>query len=62
MDITKEEFEKYEKARMSGVTNMFDIHNVEILSGLMRDKIFEIMKNYNVLSAQYPYVRNNPSL
>jgi len=62
MTITKEEFEKYEKARLSGVRNMFDVRDVELKSGLTRDRIFEIMRSYNMLSALYLDVRNNPNL
>ena len=46
MEITKEEFQAYEAVRLSGATNMFDVNMVEQLSGLDRDTISEIMKNY----------------
>ena len=49
MTITKEEFEKYEKAQISSISNMVDIHDIEVKSGLSQDKIFEIMKNYDSL-------------
>jgi len=49
MEITKDEFERYEKVRASGVTNMFDVPVVEMLSGLDRDKIIAIMKQYGEL-------------
>jgi len=57
MDITKEEFKAYEKVRKSGVTNMFDIKYVSILSGLNKQQIIEIMKTYNELNKKYPGVR-----
>ena len=47
MEITKEEFERYEAVRESGVTNMFDISTVRSLSGLSKEQIIHIMKNYN---------------
>jgi len=51
--ITKEEFLAYEEVRESGKTNMFMVNIVEILSGLPREKIFEIMKNYGDLKEKY---------
>jgi len=51
--ITKEEFLAYEEVRVSGKTNMFDIRNVEMLSGLSRKKIIEIIKNYGILKEKY---------
>lgn len=56
-DITKQEFEAYEKVRVSGVTNMFDVRVVQALSGLSREKILAIMKNYEELMKKYPDVR-----
>jgi len=56
-EITKEEFEAYEKVRKSGVTNMFDVPVVGRLSGLSRNKIFAIMKEYKELMEKYPDVR-----
>jgi len=57
MEITREEFEAYEKVRVSGVTNMFDVPVVESLSGLSREKILSIMKDYHNLMKKYPGVR-----
>lgn len=59
MEITRKEFEKYEATRMSGITNMFDINNVKMLSGLSREKIIFIMKQYHNLMEKYPEVRKN---
>jgi len=56
MEITKDEFEAYEKVRVSGVTNMFMVDNVSDLSGLERDKIMAIMSGYDELSEKYPEV------
>lgn len=55
--ITKQEFEKYEAVRSSGVTNMWDVNRVQSLSGLSRDKIMAIMSNYGDLNKKYPGVR-----
>ena len=44
--ITKEKVQKYENVRQSGITNMFDIHNVMNLSRLSREDCLDIMKNY----------------
>lgn len=57
MQITKDEFERYEEVRASGVTNMFDVPVVEALSGLDRDTIIAIMKQYGELDKQYPDVK-----
>lgn len=56
VEITKEDFEAYEKVRASGVTNMFDLRNVTALSGLSREKVTAIMQNYGKLMEQYPGV------
>ena len=57
MEITKDEFEAYEKVRISGVTNMFMATTVSELSGLSKDKVMDIMKNYGELDTKYPGVR-----
>lgn len=44
--ITKQDFLKYVSVQQSGKTNMFDVRMVEDLSGLSRNKIIDIMKNY----------------
>ena len=51
--ITKEQFEAYEAVRESGITNMFMIGDVKKLSGLEKEDILEIMKNYSELKKQY---------
>jgi hypothetical protein len=53
MFITKEQFDKFEDVRLSGVTNMFDIKKVEELSGLNKDEILEIMEHYTELKLTY---------
>ena len=46
MMITNNEFKSYVKVQMSGVTNMYDVNTVGMLSGLSETKIMDIMKNY----------------
>ena len=57
LEITKQEFEAYEAVRVSGITNMFDVTVVQKWSGLSREKIIAIMKNYSELMKKYPEVR-----
>ena len=54
--ITKEEFKRYEDVRLSGKTNMWDVSTVQKLSGLNRDTIRDIMKDYDALMVLYPEV------
>mgnify|MGYP003134152904 FL=1 len=49
MEITKEELNEYDEVRDSGMTNMFNVSVVSDLSGLSKEKIFYIMKNYERL-------------
>lgn len=53
MQITKEQFDAYEDVRQSGATNMFAVNTVAELSGLEKETILEIMKNYGSLKAKY---------
>ena len=53
MNITQEEFDAYVKVQMSGVTNMLNVSVVSDYSGLSRDKIIEIITNYNTLAQRY---------
>ena len=53
MPITKEDFEAYCEVQESGVTNMFNVNRVSQLSGLERDQIVFIMKNYSELKAEH---------
>ena len=53
MKITKTQFNRYEGCRLSGVTNMFNVRLVEELSGLTKDKIMTIMKEYGTLKEKY---------
>ena len=51
--ITQEQFEAYVDVQMSGVTNMFDVKTVSELSGLEKEEIMTIMKNYGQLKEKY---------
>ena len=51
--ITQEQFEAYVDVQMSGVTNMFDVKTVGELSGLEKEEIITIMKNYGQLKEKY---------
>lgn len=57
MEITKEQFEAYEKVRASGVTNMFAMDTVASFSGLKIEVVKEIMKTYGTLMQKFPDVR-----
>lgn len=52
-EITKEEFETFECVRESGV-HMWNVTEVKRLSGLDREKILTIIKNYDELNKKYP--------
>ena len=49
MKITQEQFESYVDVQESGITNMFDVRTVSAHSGLDRQEIMYIMKNYSEL-------------
>ena len=51
--ITEEQFEAYKDVQQSGVTNMFDVRTVGELSGLEKEEIMTIMKNYGELNEKY---------
>ena len=51
--ITKAQFNRFEGCRRSGVTNMFDLRNVKMLTGLNEEQIIYIMENYNELDKKY---------
>ena len=55
--ITKEKVQKYENVRQSGITNMFDIHNVMNLSRLSREDCLDIMKNYGKYMEEFKIER-----
>ena len=51
--MTKEKFDAYIKVQESGITNMFDVIKVAEYSGLDKDTIMFIMKNYDFLKNLY---------
>ena len=51
--ITKTQFNRYEGCRLSGATNMFDLTNVKLLTGLNKEQVLAIMENYNELKEKY---------
>ena len=53
--INKEDFLAYVRVQKSGVTNMFNVSVVSDYSGLSREKIIEIMSNYEALCIKYGY-------
>ena len=52
MEITKEQFEEYEKVRQSGVFNMLD-PDARLLTSLSKGEWIEIITNYNKYSKLY---------
>ena len=46
MEIKEKQFLAYERVRLSGVTNMFDVKTVVGLSMLSKAEVIDIMKNY----------------
>ncbi len=53
MIITKKIFMKYERVRVSGVTNMWNIKLICKITGLTREECLKIMKNYEGLKNKY---------
>jgi len=53
MNITQDQFESYVDVQESGITNMFDVRTVSAHSGLDRQEIMTIMKNYSTLQEKY---------
>jgi hypothetical protein len=43
---------------MSGITNMYDVNKVEMLSGLSKAKIMDIMKNYGSYDKTFNTIEN----
>ncbi len=52
-DNSQDDFNAYEEVRESGITNMFDVSTVSDYSGLSRQQIMAIMKNYSELNEKY---------
>jgi hypothetical protein len=51
--ISKSEFDKFEKVRLSGDTNIFDVNKVCELSRLDKADVLEIMRAYNLLRKKF---------
>ena len=51
--ITQDEFDSYVEVQESGITNMFNVSVVSDYSGLNRQEIMTIMKNYSTLQEKY---------
>ncbi len=51
--VTKDEFNSYVRVQKSGITNMFDINIVMILSDLTKEKCLDIMENYSKYKEEY---------
>lgn len=52
-NITKEQFEAFEKVRQSGKTNMFDFQMVAKLGKIDREVVKKIIANYSRLKFKY---------
>lgn len=52
--IAEGDFKSYRDVQDSGATNMFDVGVVSMLSGLSREKILDIMKNYGIYKGRWP--------
>lgn len=53
MEITKEQFNEYVDIQNSGITNMCMISNVCDLTGLEKEEVLFIIKNYSDLKNKY---------
>ena len=53
VDICILDFMKYLDVQKSGVTNMFDVRNVMALTGLSKEQIIYIIKNFSELEEKY---------
>lgn len=51
--VSKEDFLAYEEVRIGGLTNMYMISAIEELTGLDRETIKEIIKNYSDYARKY---------
>lgn len=52
-NITKEQFEAFEKVRLSGKTNMFDYRMVAILGNISQKTVKKIITNYMRLKFKF---------
>lgn len=56
-NLTKEDFEAYEKVRESGSINMMDAPSGCTLSGLDRETYMAVLRNYTELNEKYHEMR-----
>lgn len=60
IEISREDFEDYERVRIGGLTNMFIISNVVALSdSLTPEKVRAIISNYDELLNEFPDVNKS---
>ncbi len=52
-NVTEEQFDAYVEIQMSGVTNMWAVNLVCELSGLEKETVMTIMKNYADIKKKY---------
>ena len=55
-DITKQDFEDYERVRAEGHWNMWS-SEAQLASGLDKDTYYAVMQHYGILAERYPGVR-----
>lgn len=53
INISKQQFQAFEKVRLSGKTNMFDFIMVSKLANLDTDRVKTIIANYSKLKFKY---------
>lgn len=53
MAITEDQFLRYEKVRLSNVTNMWNISLVSELADLTGDEVLEVIQTYGKLADKY---------
>ena len=59
MEITQEQFAAYCRVRESGVTNMMNVRLVSELTGLSRNEVIYIIRNYGKLNDKYSIITFN---
>ncbi len=50
-DITIEDFQDFERVRKSGKTNMTDVRRVAKLTGMSKERVIIILRNYDELKS-----------
>ena len=60
--ITKDQFDSYERIRVLGIVNMFDVPQVMKLAKLTRVEVLTIMKSYAAIRGRsIPRRQRNPN-